>query len=84
MAEPELEVAEAEPGDFAFRRVGSVCITPEADVLDSSAPAPGNAQHVAASSVYGIVFFADPKGAQRTRVADRRGGQVGLRLACTY
>ena len=61
--EGPLPEAEMLTGDFAFRRVGDVCCHAEAELLALDA-APGNAQLAAASSVHGLVFFADAKGAR--------------------
>jgi hypothetical protein len=71
MAAPELEPGEFDVGDYAFMRVGDVCANTEAALRELGAPA-GNANHVVASSAYGVVFFADAQGAlttARVRVA---------------
>jgi hypothetical protein len=67
-SEPDLGGDENAIGDYTFRRVGDVCATPQEDVLACEPPA-GNAQHVAASSAYGLVFFADARGARSLRAA---------------
>lgn len=64
MAEPELAAADIVTGSYAFRRVGDVCATPEEE-LQALPPPLGNAHTVVAASAYGLVFFADARGAKR-------------------
>ncbi len=61
MADPEpaeFELTE----DFAFGRLGAVCAHTEEALAGAPSPG-GNAQLVAASSTFGLVFFADALGA---------------------
>ena len=69
MAAPLTVASEYETGDYVFLHAGDVCVHSE-EALASDAPAPGNAQFVAASAKHGLVFFADTKGASRRGASD--------------
>ena len=56
-----MEFAFQDVEELAFTSVGAVCLHPEEELPQAA----GNSQLVAASSLFGLVFFADGLGASR-------------------